>query len=253
MIREFMRAIRGRKRTYSVDEGTRIYAVGDIHGRADLLASLVGRIRHDNMHSTAKRNVLLYIGDYVDRGMQSREVIDYLLSEPAPEFETIYLKGNHEAWMLDFLEGKHSGVEWFNNGGQATLLSYGVRVNPEATLEGLLETARDQLTANLPEAHLEFLQSLELTHVEGDYLFAHAGVRRDKPLEAQGENDLLWIREEFTEDDADYEQCVVHGHTVTEQPEVRRNRIGVDTGAYATGRLTCLVLEGEKRRFLDSL
>lgn len=252
MILDFLRTIRRRERAYSVGARTRVYAVGDIHGRADLLQSLVARIRTDLRRGAVERKVLVYIGDYVDRGMQSREVIDYLLSDPAPEFETVYLKGNHEAWMLDFLEGKNSGLEWFNNGGQATLLSYGVRVNAEATLEGLLAAARDQLAGRLPEAHLAFLKDLKLVHTEGDYVFAHAGIRRDEPLATQGEQDLLWIREEFTEDDADYDKCVVHGHTVSKEPEVRRNRIGIDTGAYATGRLTCLVLEGGKRRFLDS-
>ena len=253
MILDVLKIFRGhRRQLFSVGEDTRVYAVGDIHGRADLLGAIIEEIQNDSKASSLRRKVLVYIGDYVDRGLQSREVIDYLLSSPTREFEVVYLKGNHEAWLLEFLEGKHNGVEWFWNGGRATLLSYGVELNADRILEGRLDTARIQLSRNLPEAHLTFLKSLKLTHTEGDYLFVHAGVRPGKPLEAQVEADLLWIRDEFTRNESGLGKCVVHGHTVSEAPEIRPNRIGIDTGAYATDRLTCLVLEGESRRFLCS-
>jgi serine/threonine protein phosphatase 1 len=236
----------------AVAPGTRVYAIGDIHGRFDLLQTLHARIAEDARQASPARNHIVYLGDYVDRGLQSREVIDLLLDHPLEGFEAIHLKGNHEELMLRFLEDSRVGPGWFANGGGATLYSYGVRMLERGTDTERLSHLREQLQNSLPPRHLEFLRGLKLWHVEGGYLFVHAGIRPGVALEAQREEDLLWIRELFLDDGSDHGRVVVHGHTIADHPEVRANRIGIDTGAYATGVLTCLVLEGSERHILQT-
>lgn len=234
-----------------VPPGTRVYAIGDIHGRADLLADLHRTILAD-AENAPERRVAIYLGDYVDRGLQSRLVLDTLLAEPLPGFECIHLKGNHEAALLDFLTDIRIGPGWMQFGGAATLMSYGARRVMSDAPESVFAAARKELAQGLPGDHLRFLESLPLRHEEGDYLFVHAGVRPGVPIARQTENDLLWIRNEFLDWREPFERIVVHGHTITEEPDVRVNRIGIDTGAFATGRLTCLVLQGSERRFLST-
>lgn len=235
--------------TFSVPPGSRIYAVGDIHGRADLLADLLSLIRADAVNAPARR-VLIYLGDYVDRGLQSREVVDLLLDHPPIGFEVIHLKGNHEAALLDFLADCRIGPNWLQFGGGATLLSYHVGLSTAESGGTDFIAAQKEFAERLPPRHLEFYRHLALTHREGDYLFVHAGIRPRLPLVEQKADDLLWIRDEFLDFTGDFGCVVVHGHTITDQPEIRDNRIGIDTGAFATGRLTCLVLEETERRFL---
>jgi len=239
-------------RSFSVPEGTRVYAVGDIHGRADLLAALHEKLAEDAPAGAAGRRVVVYLGDYVDRGLQSREVIDLLLERPLAGFESVHLMGNHEDFMLRFLDEPKAGPGWFMNGGAATLYSYGVRMLERGNDQERLKHLSAQFRANLPERHRAFLEGLARWHVEGDYYFVHAGIRPGVPLEAQREEDTLWIREPFLDDPSDHGKMVVHGHTITNAPEVRPNRIGIDTGAYATGVLTALVLEGSAHRFLQT-
>ncbi len=235
-----------------VPEGTRVYVVGDIHGCADLLEKLHGQILEDAKAFVSGRTVVVYLGDYVDRGLQSRAVIDLLLDAPLAGFEAVHLKGNHEQLLLQFRADASIGLDWLSNGGGATLYSYKVgRTGTWSSDEGLRRLQAD-FRANLPERHLQFFRSLGLSHVEGDYLFVHAGVKPGVPLEQQKEYDLLWIREEFLDAQADYGRVVVHGHTIAPGPEVKANRIGIDTGAFASGKLTCLVLEGEARTFLQT-
>ena len=231
---------------------TRIYAIGDIHGRADLLRTLNGLIRDDAASRRAPRSVVVYLGDYVDRGPHSREVIDLLLAAPPAGFEHIHLRGNHEDFMLRFLADVSVGPSWLSNGGRETLESYGV--DPPGLFAGTdaLELALRALAARLPAAHVEFLRSLRLLHEEGDFCFVHAGVRPGVPLEQQREQDLLWIRDEFLSSNAEFGRIVVHGHSITPVPDVRRNRIGIDTGAFRSERLTCLVLEGSEWAFLQT-
>ncbi|MGE5538416.1 MAG: metallophosphoesterase family protein [Gemmatimonas sp.] len=230
-------------------EGTRIYAVGDIHGRADLLADLHRMIVADAATAPA-RKVVVYLGDYVDRGLQSRQVIDMLANEPLAGFERVHLKGNHEEAMLEFLADPRIGPSWTQFGGAATLMSYGAgRVTP-ASPESAFAAAQAALAENLPPAHLAFLRDLALCREEGGYWFVHAGARPGVPLDEQSPEDMLWIRDEFLLSREAFGRVVVHGHTITDEPEVCVNRIGIDTGAFATGRLTCLVLEGAERRFL---
>jgi serine/threonine protein phosphatase 1 len=238
-----------------IPDGTRVYCIGDIHGRADLLAALHRGIKADanqNPGNGVARNVIVYVGDYVDRGMQSREVIEHLLSDPLPGFEKVYLKGNHDEAMLQFLQDPEFGPLWFSYGGDATVLSYGVRMSPSKIGRERFEDMRQQLEANLPSAHLEFLQSLQLVWECGDYLFVHAGFKPGVAIQQQKPEDMLWIREEFLESRHDFGRMVVHGHSVTDVPELKSNRIGIDTGAYASDTLTCLILEGDTRHFIST-
>jgi serine/threonine protein phosphatase 1 len=238
-----------------VPDGVRVYCVGDIHGRADLLTALHRGIKADAAQSGAdaiQRNVVVYVGDYIDRGMQSREVIDHLLSDPLPDFEKIYLKGNHDDALLQFLRDAEFGPLWFSYGGDATVLSYGVRMSPSKVGRERFEDMRKQLEANLPPAHLEFLQSLQMVWECGDYLFVHAGFKPGVAIQQQKPDDMLWIREEFLDSRYDFGRLVVHGHSVTDTPELKPNRIGIDTGAYASDTLTCLILEGDTRHFIST-
>lgn len=234
-------------------EGRRVYAVGDIHGRADLLRELHRLIEADLPEAGAvERRVAVYLGDYVDRGFESPDVIDLLLSDPLPRFEQVYLKGNHDELFLDFLEDVTVGPDWFALGGNATVYSYGVRIPdsiPPSERFGHIQSA---LQASVPQAHIEFLSCLELAWEIGDYLFVHAGIRPEKSLDRQTPEDLLWIRDEFLTSHADHGKIVVHGHSVTDEPDIQINRIGIDTGAFATNNLTCLVLEGSSMRFLST-
>ena len=248
MLRDLLRYGSAGKRP-RVPDDTRVYAVGDLHGCADLLVRMHYHIRADAAGSTAKRKVVVYVGDYVDRGPDSRQVIEALVSTPLEGFEQVTLCGNHDAWMLQFLDDESIGMPWLFNGGGATLLSYGIGL-AGGTPRSRLAQAQEELRANLPAGHRGFLQKLQTMHREGDYLFVHAGIRPGIPLAEQTEEDLLWIREGFLDSDADHGMVVVHGHTIAPEPEVLPNRIGIDTGAFATGRLTCLVLEGTERRFI---
>lgn len=234
-----------------VPPGRRVYAIGDVHGRADLLRALHALILEDAANAPPEKTVI-YLGDYVDRGLHSREVLDLVVDAPLPGFAQVALRGNHEAMMLDFLERAENGPPWLWNGGAATLLSYGVAL-PSATQDpAALEAAREAFAAALPARHLEFLRGLRLSHVEGDYAFVHAGIRPGLPLEMQAADDLLWIRGEFLRSTLDHGHVVVHGHTIVREVEMRPNRIGLDTGAYATGRLTALVLEDNRRWLLST-
>lgn len=236
----------------SVPHGTRVYAIGDIHGRLDLLLSLEDKIGAHAAEHPIERAVVVYIGDYIDRGYQSKGVIDHLLEPPRHGLERVFLKGNHEDFLLSFLENVDVGPVWLGNGGRETLMSYDIALTAGEAMEQMLETAQKELNDVLPPDHLEFLRALQVSHVEGDYLFVHAGVRPGRSLEEQEAQDLLWIRDDFLRSDARHCHIVVHGHTPSRDPELRANRIGIDTGAFATGRLTCVVLEGSTQSFLTS-
>ena len=229
--------------------GSRIYAIGDMHGRLDLVERLRTVIVEDARRHPIERKVVVYLGDYVDRGPDSRGVIDLLARETLPGFESVFLKGNHEDSMLQFLVDPGVAPAWMNYGGDATLYSYGVRPPDVRKIDELL-AAQTAFIEALPPEHLEFLRALKLVHIEGDYAFVHAGFREGVPIEFQTPEDMMWIRNEFLSSAADFGKIAVHGHTITDHPEIRPNRIGIDTGAFATGTLTCLVLEGAERRFL---
>lgn len=225
-----------------------VAAVGDVHGRLDLVEALWTRIDALSRLSAARTRILVFIGDYVDRGNQSRELIDRLL-QGFTGFETVFLKGNHDDTLLQFLVDPMVGEAWRNFGGLETLHSYGIT---HAQDKPWAQT-RSEFAAALPRAHLEFFKNLKLHFTVGDYLFVHAGLRPRVPLEQQSETDLMWIREEFLDSSVNFGRIVVHGHTPSNIPIERPNRIGIDTGAYMTDNLTALVLEGKTRRFLSTV
>ncbi|WP_425409928.1 metallophosphoesterase family protein [Hyphococcus sp.] len=232
-------------REAAAPDGKRIYAIGDIHGRADLLDALLDAISAD-CNDLAKAQ-LVFLGDYVDRGENSRGVIERLVSLAEAKHETVFLKGNHEASMLDFLNHPEDLPHWLDWGGLETAASYDVDT---ALPDALLANA---LRKNMPNGHLKFLKNLALTHTEGDYVFVHAGIRPGAPMEEQTEEDLLWIRSRFHNAAADERPdfVVVHGHTPEEKPVDAGWRINVDTGACYGGPLTAVVLEGAERWFLS--
>ena len=235
-------------------EGRLVYAVGDIHGRFDLLQLLLDQIVEDVRRSPpVRRPLLVFLGDYVDRGPASLEVIYRILElSYRREFEVRALKGNHEEALLRFLEDPATGVEWFTYGGRPTLRSYGL-VPPERDADlPTLTRARDAFARRLPTSHQLFFERLASMAVVGDYAFVHAGVRPGVPLSGQAERDLLWIRREFLDHPGPYEKVIVHGHTPTEQPELLGWRLGIDTGAYATGVLTALRIDDSGHRLLQA-
>jgi serine/threonine protein phosphatase 1 len=226
----------------------RVYAIGDIHGRLDLLDQLLERIESDVRHGSHLETLYVFLGDYIDRGPASSGVIERLIAFSSNQ-RTICLKGNHEAFLLEFFGNPGLLQEWGRYGGLNTLMSYGLRPPLQPNAAQSAEVAATLIRA-MPEAHRDFLENLRLSLTLGDFFFVHAGVRPRIALEQQSEEDLLWIREEFLFYEQSFDKMVVHGHSPVRQPEVLDNRINIDTGAYATGRLTCLVLEGEDWRFL---
>ncbi len=228
-----------------------MFAVGDIHGCDDLLSGLLAAIAEET--ATDKTPPLIvFLGDYVDRGPGSRQVIEQLLELRKQAPDTRFLCGNHEEAMLFFLSDLEAGMAWTGYGGKATMQSYGV-ASPadENSLEAWRETHR-AFKAALPESHLRFLYGLEDRIDLGDYLFVHAGVHPDRPLSAQHVKDLRWIREPFLSDKRRMEKVVVHGHTPAVDPYADERRIGVDTWAYRTGVLTAIELDAEGRRFIQA-
>jgi serine/threonine protein phosphatase 1 len=238
------------RRRPTLPKGLRIYAIGDVHGRADLLDRVLSRIDGDLTASPVSRSMQVFLGDYIDRGPASREVLDRLI-ERGRSSPTVFLKGNHEAFVSSFLQNPGVLGEWRRFGGLETLISYGLRpsVNPDSTEQAELAGA---LKSAIPNTHLFFLRTLRTSYTCGDFFFVHAGVRPGVPLARQRHDDLLWIREEFLLHEGDFGKVIVHGHTPVPQPEIRPNRINIDTGAYATGRLTCLKIEAEQTMVLES-
>ena len=213
-----------------------VYAIGDIHGMFALLQELLGEIAADSPRYDGAEKTLVYLGDYIDRGPQSREVVELLMGKPmqAHGFEEVFLKGNHEELMEVYYDASDD-VSWLYNGGRETLASYDGEVDA---------------------AHRASMRDLPLSHATPGYFFVHAGVDPGRPLGRQLSDDMLWIRRSFTEDTKRYTYNrrrvkVVHGHTIARQPQIRDNRIGIDTGAFATGVLTAVALDGTEERILQ--
>jgi serine/threonine protein phosphatase 1 len=238
------------KETPSFVEPDRVYAIGDIHGRSDLLDRMVTKISRDLEAHPVRAGLTVTLGDYVDRGADSQGVIDRLIRNPFPT-ALVALKGNHELLFEAFLNDPLVVGKWQQMGGLETLHSYGIPVACLMTGQNYQQAASD-LHAALPPAHIQFLRSLRTSLPIGKYFLCHAGVRPGVPLDRQSEEDLLWIRDEFLSSKVDFGKIVVHGHTPTEFPEVLPNRINIDTGAFMTGRLTCAVLEQGPPRFLST-
>ncbi len=238
---------KSRRKLPRLPDGIRIYAIGDIHGRADLLEETFTRIDADLAKNPAAQNIEVFLGDYIDRGPASRQVLDRLVARRLTH-QTVFLKGNHEAYLLEFLTNPPILTDWQYLGGLETLMSYGIKPSVNAATPVQTQLAVE-LDRELPESHRRFLGGLGLSFTCGDFFFVHAGVRPGIPLKMQHEEDLLGIRRDFLLCEDNFGKIVVHGHTPVMQPDVRPNRINIDTGAFATGRLTCLRLEGGEMHF----
>ena len=238
----------------AVPPGTVVWAVGDVHGRLDLLIPLVEAIRKDLQASGAERKMVIFLGDYIDRGPDSRGVLRFLTGLSASEgIEWRFLKGNHEQAMLDFLDRPSKGPRWCEYGGDRALKSWGLRAPDLAhRTEAWARVAAD-LRHKLTKDETAFLESLELSVTVGDYFFCHAGARPGLALDKQSPEDLMWIRQTFLDSPAAFERMVVHGHTPTFRVYADHRRIGVDTKAYDSGVLTALRLEGQERSLLQSV
>lgn len=226
----------------SLPPGRRIYAIGDVHGCDDRLAALHDAIADDLAHRPCESALLVHIGDYVDRGPDSRGVVARLSAgDPVPGVVTVNLVGNHEQTMLDALAGEGAAMtDWMMNGGGVALKSWG----------GDPDAPRGTWAQAVPPEHAAFLRGLAVCHREGGYLFVHAGIRPGVTLEEQSRQDMISIRQSFLYSEADFGVVVVHGHTPKAEPVVRANRIGIDTGAVYGGRLSCAVLEADRVGFL---
>jgi serine/threonine protein phosphatase 1 len=243
----------GRKGPARTPDDCVVWAVGDIHGRSDLSGPLITVIRDDLAASAAARRVLVFLGDHIDRGPDSRGVLDQVVEVAAdPALEVHCLRGNHEDRMEAFLDDPSLGPGWCDYGGRECLMSYGVvppamRGDPAGWAE-----ASQALRAALPDSHLRLLRSQGHSVAIGDYFFAHAGARPGVALDAQSPDDLMWVRQEFLDHPALFEKVVVHGHTPADEVVSDARRIGIDTGAYATGILSAVRLEGETRSLLQA-
>ena len=238
LSRRFRKKIKPR-----LPDGVRVYAIGDVHGRADLLQSLLTVIDADLARSAPRRAIHVFLGDYVDRGPDSRGVLDLLIAR-SRSHETVCLKGNHEVFLLEVLQDPTRLQEWRHYGGLLTLVSYGITPTMSPTAEEQVELI-DGLKRAIPPEHLAFVQQLPSSFTCGDFFFVHAGVKPGIPLERQRDEDMLWIREEFLACEEHFGKYVVHGHTPVSAPDIRSNRINIDTGAYATGNLTLLTIQGD--------
>ncbi|MBY8826270.1 metallophosphoesterase [Sphingomonas colocasiae] len=233
-------------------DATAIYAVGDVHGRLDLLEEIEAAIATDIVASRPLRPVICYLGDYVDRGPASAQVIDRLATPFGDGVARVFLKGNHEDRMLEFLEAPAAaGPAWLQYGGREALESYGVSV-PDRPDGPDWTDLRDALSSALPPTHILFLRALRLAFAWRGHLFVHAGLDPARPVHAQHARDLMWIREPFLSADRDWGVRVVHGHVIVDEPVFRPNRIGIDTGAYHSGRLTCLVVSDDGTRLIQT-
>jgi len=241
--------LRVRQRRPLLPAGTRVYAIGDIHGRLDLLEALIAAIENDVLQYPVANSICVFVGDYIDRGKHSRETIDRLI-EYGQQRNCVFLKGNHEQLALSSLRDPSTFESWLRVGGREALISYGVAVETNC-LAKQIPSMQAAFHDALPSHHFSFFRKLQTSFEAGDYFFVHAGVRPEIDLARQKDEDMLWIRSLFLNSAHDYGKIIVHGHTPMMEVEVRPNRINIDTGAFATGRLTCLVIEGQELSLLE--
>jgi serine/threonine protein phosphatase 1 len=235
----------------AVPAGYRVYAIGDVHGRLDLLDELLARIEADLAQSPGLQSLIVFVGDLIDRGPDSAGVLRRVRNYRRPGVRVISLCGNHEEVLLRLLRGEGDLLaDWLRFGGAECAASYGLE--PKDLKRMSSARAVDKLRKAIPREDREYLQRLSDTFRIGSYVFVHAGIRPGVPLAEQTQADLRWIREPFLEHEDDHGVVVVHGHTITAQVEHRSNRIGIDTGAYRSGVLTALVLEGQEQRYLQT-
>ena len=238
--------------TARVPDGMRIYAIGDIHGRDDLLNALLTQIEADDRARGAADTQIIFLGDLVDRGPGSAAVVETVLALKNSGRNVRFLMGNHEEVFVSACRKGDPKVTRFflRIGGEATVLSYPITRAEYTTLD--MEQLTERLDTLVPREHVEFIESFEDQIIVGDYVFVHAGIRPGVPLSDQKPSDMRWIREEFIDQRGDLEKVVVYGHTIYEEVEERGSRIGIDTGAYDSGKLTALALEGGERWFLQT-
>lgn len=231
---------------------TVLWAVGDIHGRSDLLATLLEIVTADLLASGQRQRIFVGLGDYVDKGPDSRGVLDLLVGmSRRPDVSSVFIRGNHEAFFERFLSEPAVGPNWCEHGGREALNSYGAAAPPfRGDTEGWAETSA-RLNVSVPAEHRAFLSQLTPSFSCGDYFFAHAGARPGVALVDQTDDDLMWVRGEFTRSAHVFEQVVVHGHTPSPAFHMDERRIGLDTGAYATGILTAMRFEGDHKELLQ--
>lgn len=230
-------------------DGVLIHAIGDVHGRLDLLKAMHGRIAETIEARKPRDWRIVHLGDYVDRGLDSNGVLAFLTDLAAKDSRVISLPGNHDLGLLDFLDSADPAGLFANYGGYQTALSYGVGLDLSSPRSA--RQSRDALAEAIPAAHLRFLGTLPRSLTLGDFFFCHAGVRPGIPLDKQDEDDLISIRWEFLDHPGLFEKVVVHGHTPAAEPEVMANRVNVDTGAFRSGRLSALVIDGEEKALAD--
>ncbi len=236
----------------SVPEGQRVYAIGDVHGRHDLLVDLLSQIEDDDRDRGAAKSTIVFLGDLIDRGPDSKAVIETAMVLAASEIDVRFIAGNHEEVFLLAASGDAEATKFFTKiGGRETILSYPIADADYATLNH--KQLAERLLTLVPRDHVDFVAGFEDMVMIGDYLFVHAGIRPGCALDEQRPEDLRWIRDHFLNDERDHGKIVVHGHTICDEIEIFDNRIGIDTGAYCNGRLTAIGLEGEDRWFLGAV
>jgi len=223
-------------------DGVRIYAITDIHGCAHQLKQMLRVIDADVAHSRPRYAIEVFMGDYIDRGPDSRLTLDILIDR-SRRGNAVFLKGNHEAFLASVLRDPSRLTDWLRVGGLQTLMSYGLAPSPDPQDEEQRTLVRE-LALAIPPRQYQFLSKLRLTFTCGDFFFVHAGVRPGVALSKQQEADLLWIREEFLQSQENFGKYIVHGHTPVRSPELLANRANIDTGAYATGNLTLMTIQG---------
>ncbi|MBW4329682.1 serine/threonine protein phosphatase [Stakelama sp. CBK3Z-3] len=237
---------------HSIAPEERIYAIGDIHGRFDLLEELLAKIDADHASRGDMRRTLIFLGDLMDRGPDSAKVIDRLIALHREQPDTRFLMGNHEEIMLLALEGKREALKLFSRiGGDETLASYGV--SHAEIFHADYDEYGALLQSAVPAEHQSFLEKFEDMVISGDYAFVHAGISPSRAIDDQRPSDLRWIRGQFLTHRGAFEKMVVHGHTISEDIDRTANRIGIDTGAYASGKLTAIGLEAEESWFLQAV
>jgi serine/threonine protein phosphatase 1 len=239
------------QRRCQIPAGQRLYAIGDIHGRLDLLDVLLGKIAADNVARTPAHMTLIFLGDLPDRGPDSKGVIDRLIALNASVQECIFLAGNHEELMIRMAEGDRAIAPVFHRaGGRETLISYGVSADAYDSWD--FDAVSEAAMNAIPQAHVDFLKSFTDWHRVGDYVFVHAGLRPGFAVEDQDVQDLRWIKTEFTKSPVDHGAMIIHGHSITDGVDEQPNRIGLDTGAYYSGVLTAMGFEADARWVLQT-
>lgn len=226
-----------------------LIAIGDIHGCYDLLQKLVEEIDDTILTKTDKAVTFIFIGDYGDRGLNTPDVFDYLIAL-SKQAKCIFIRGNHDQTLLDFIKDPAVGEQWFTYGGRETLGAYGVGLTKLTGGQHDWQDIHRTFTDNFPLSHLNFLKETTYQYEAGDYMFVHAGVNPKRSLKKQRPHELMWIREPFLNHNKKFKKFIIHGHTPNEGPDIQQYRLGIDTGAYATGVLTAVALENAQRRFI---